>query len=170
MNCNCRHRTPILLFQFKVTMCWTLGSQELATILHPPQGFNRKLGFTVWSVGDNMEHKQTPAHKDPYWTASGPWNIHYLWSKVWIINRSPLFRVKNILNSQQRSPRRLQSCDSLLWAASFLEAGGTSHTWGCMPLTVILHHPACLLTIFISTVSLEEANHLDYVVKVRGSH
>lgn len=25
---------------------------------------------------------------------------------------------------------------------AFLEAGGTSHTWRCMPLTVISHHPA----------------------------
>lgn len=66
MNYNCTHWTVISLLDFKVTMCWTIGSQELATILHISQGFNRKFGLAVQSVGGNTEHKQTPAHKEPY--------------------------------------------------------------------------------------------------------
>lgn len=98
---NCLPRTPVSLLQFEMT------ALELATVLHLPQHFNRKLRLAIQSVGDSTEHKQTPAHKEPYWTASGPWKLHYLWSLNCSMKSTLLkFRIKTSSIAEQRSLKR----------------------------------------------------------------
>lgn len=91
---------------------------------------------------------QEPAHKESYWTPSGPWKFHYLSSLI-CSKTSTLLKVRvKISISQQRSLKRPYSakCDNL-WSSWRQEAHCTL-VGVCLSLSPHIIQLVCLHSLF----------------------